>query len=156
MTVRDYLDGSAEGKRLHLLELPTTRKGEPVYWEQGGGRGLTGEAHLVAGPKGESLLPICNAAKRFPNGRHIPFIARPGQHIIIAQHHLEVFSIWVYRMLDVAQHDGRWHALLECPYIFRNGEWTEVPPAGVLYAVEQAKRKALCQNCRHPHYCACG
>ena len=55
------------------IPLERTKKGLPALWEGGGGSSNTGDATLIAGPKGEKNTPLYIRRQVTPTARIMPF-----------------------------------------------------------------------------------
>ena len=137
------------------IKLELTQKGYPAYWERGGGRSNTGDAYIVADREGRPKKAIYIRRRgHLANENHALIPLSLGDHIIIADHHREDFTIIVYQVIDfkTGDNDKEVFALCVKKRFFDKGEWDEELPAHLEVAVNAAMEKATCYHCREPHY----
>ena len=86
------------------ISIERTKKGLPALWECGGGYSNTGDATIIAGPKGEKKKPVYIRRRgELANRKHALFIIEPGDIIIRAKHHREDFSIEVLQVKKIEE-----------------------------------------------------
>lgn len=84
------------------MRLEKSKKGLPVAWERGGGATRTGAATIIAGPKGEALVPLYVRTRGdLSNGDHALFVVDKGCLVIRADHHRGDFGVSVYRITEI-------------------------------------------------------
>jgi len=122
-----------------------TRRGHPALWEQGGGATNTGEAQIIAGPRGERLKPIYIRTRGHRAcGQHALFVVQPQYHIVRVWYWNKQnppFSVRAYRIENIIEFNKEILAIA-----FTTEEKT------LDAAINAAKQKALCYHCRSPHY----
>jgi len=147
--------------------LERTRKGLPALWEQGGGYTNTGEATIIAGPKGEKKKPVYIRQRgELANREHALFVVHEGDIVIESSHHHGNFRHQVYRIVAIRGDEAELELLAE----FSRGKWdtsplgqqleadltrmtTGEPPAMELsVAVQMAEGKATAYHCRSAYY----
>jgi hypothetical protein len=135
---------------LATFPVERTRKNYPALWEEGGGYTNTGDARIIAGPRGEQLKPLY-IRRRGPlaGGQHALFVVWPGCYIIVATRHKDEYEISVYKIVKILETA----AVVECEYEYSRGEWNREPPEYLAAAIQAAREKAACYHCREPHYC---
>ena len=89
------------------ISIERTKKGWPALWEGGGGYSNTGDATIIAGPKGEKKTPLY-IRRRGPLAcsYHALFVVREGDIVIESSHHRGDFHHQIYRIVAI-RGDGR-------------------------------------------------
>jgi hypothetical protein len=118
----------------------------------GGGATNTGEAQIVAGPRGEKLKPVYIKSKGHRAcGQHALFIVQPGYHVIKVWYWNKQdppYSVSVYQILQITEFqqnpDSSDKQLIAVAQLVKLDELKE--------AIDAAMTKARCYHCRKPHY----
>lgn len=135
------------------ISLQQTRKGCPALWEWGGGYSNTGDACIIAGPKGEKKSPVYVRRRgHLAGGEHALFVIKKGDVIVFADHHRLDYNIEVCRIIDIQCREDDCIATIEVLDDYRDGEWAGDAHKNFEAAIEAAKKKAACYHCRSPHY----
>ena len=145
------------------IKIERTKKGYPALWECGGGFRNTGEAVIIANPDGSPKTPIYIRNRgSLANKHHALFIIRPGDVLIMANHHREDFEATIYKIIAITGEEaeltevnrfseGEWDFPEENPYPETLGTWG-VMPQEYSSAWLAAVAKATCYHCREPHF----
>ena len=151
------------------IPIERTKKGLPALWESGGGYSNTGDATLIAGPKGEKKTPLY-IRRRGPLAcaHHALFVVRKGDIVIESSHHRGDFHHQVYRIVAIRGDEAEVELIAE----FSQGEWDtgslgekleadlarmaagEAPTMELSIAVDTAEAKATAYHCRSAYYYA--
>ena len=141
------------------MRIERSKKGLPVAWECGGGSTNTGSATIIAGPKGEALVPLYVRTRGdLSNGDHALFVVGKDYIVVHADQHRGDFEITVSRMTGEFFPAEQWGesrevAAMEALGVISRGEWTPgFDPEDFRAAIEAAKDKAECYHCRRPFY----
>jgi len=136
---------------LKVFVCERTKNGSPALWERGGGWTNTGEAQIVAGPRGEKLKPIFIRTKGHrANGQHALFIVQPGYHVITAYRwgRRSPSMVFVYKIIEITEFQ-------------QNPDFSDKQLLAVAVKLEESKlkeainatiEKVRCYHCREPHY----
>jgi hypothetical protein len=144
-----------------------TKKGWPALWECGGGYSNTGDATIIAGPKGEKKVPLY-VRRRGPLAcaHHALFVVREGDIVVESSHHRGDFNHQVYRIVAIRGDEAEIELIAE----YSNGQWAgplgqkleadfarmaagEPPTMELSIAVDTAEAKATAYHCRSAYYC---
>jgi ribosomal protein S27AE len=138
---------------LHVFVCERTKKGYPALWEQGGGYSNSGEAQIIAGPRGEKLKPIYIRTKGHRAcGQHALFVIQPEYYIIIAgfwNKQNPPYNIAVYKIIEITEFqpnpDSSNKQLIAVAQLVNSSQQ-------LTSAIEAAREKTRCYHCRQPHY----
>ena len=142
-----------EVEEAQKVRLEKTRDGKSAMWETGGSSTNSGDATIIAGPRGEKLTPIYVPRDGYMTGRHALFIVEPGCHVIEAFYEHPELETYVYRIDTIDKDDkGDYIATVSQLYYFKNGEWDHDAPEYLAEAIVAAEEKSMCFHCREAHY----
>jgi hypothetical protein len=134
------------------VRLEKTRDGKPAMWETGGGSTNSGDAVIIAGPRGERLTSVYVPTDGYMTGKHALFAVEVGCHVIEAFYEHPELEIFVYRIEDIEKDNGDYIATMIPLYFFRDGKWDHEAPEWLADAIVAAEEKSMCFHCREPHY----
>ncbi len=154
-------------KTIKTILLERTRKGLPALWECGGGYSNTGDATIIAGPKGEKKKSVYIRQRgELANREHALFVVCEGDTVIQSSHHHGNFRHQVYRIVAIRCDEAELELLAE----FSRGKWDtsplgqkleadlarmtsgEPPTMELSIAVQMAEGKATAYHCRSAYY----
>lgn len=149
------------------IPLERTKKGLPALWEGGGGYSNTGDATLIAGPKGEKKTPLYIRRRgHLACAHHALFVVREGDIVVESSHHRGDFTHQVYRIVAIRADEAEIELIAE----FSCGQWDrgslghqleadlarmaagEAPTMELSVAVQTAESKATAYHCRNAYY----
>lgn len=149
------------------ISIERTKKGLPALWECGGGYSNTGDATIIAGPKGEKKKPVYIRRRgELANREHALFVVCEGDIVIQSSHHHGNFRHQVYRIAAIRCDEAELELLAE----FSRGKWDtsplgqqleadlarmtagEPPIMELSVAVQMAEGKATAYHCRSAYY----
>ena len=149
------------------IQVEKTKKGYPALWEQGGGYSNTGDATIIAGPKGEKKKPVYIRRRgELANREHALFVVHEGDTVIQSSHHHGNFHHKVYRIIIIRGDEAELELLAE----YSNDEWNtsplgqqleadlarmtsgEPPTMELSIAVQMSEGKATAYHCRSAYY----
>ena len=138
-----------------ILGIEKTKKGYPAMWERGGASEKTGYAYIITGEHGERLVPIhINKKGNIANGEHALFVVKPGYYVVHAIRSGAEERIFIYRIKQISEDNGRFYAVFVIENKFENEKWDAEPPEFLKLAIQAAVDKALCYRCTEPFYYA--
>ena len=132
-----------------FIRVEKTKRGFPALWECGGGYTNTGEATIIASPRGGSKRALYIRRRgELANSQHALIPVAVGDYIVEAYHHRKNFEIEIYKILDFEEET----AVVEQVNRFIMGKWNAELPTFLEAAVEAAMQKATCYHCRKPYF----
>jgi len=131
--------------------LVITPKGYTAYWECGGATDKeTGHSIIICDWNGNKLPPIfiTKTGKRACDN-HALFVIKPGYHIIFTDYTKGEYGITVLRVVKT---HPKGVVTLKQKNLYSNGKWNKEPRAALYKAINAGRQKAVCVDCRNPHY----